>query len=144
MTFCGNLPTRPLSVIQRGYRVELKWFVMQLGSLAQWRISDFLTLRSILSPILKPQSPKSRGRDSSRLRGASIVRTMSCSCAAQAEKSHSYGNTSIPCVRPRRWTHRSLISNPEIQQRGFPELDMTQGSAQQQQCSLFPVSCLPL
>ena len=31
---------------------------------------------------------------------------------AEGGKIAFYANISIPCVRPRRWTHRFLVSNP--------------------------------
>src|SRR5438093_10903133 len=42
---------------------------------------------------------------------------MACSFVLQAERSRSYENISIQRVRPRRWTRRFLVSNPEDKQR---------------------------
>jgi len=49
--------------------------------------------------------------------GVSIVRIMWCSCVLQAARSRFYVNISIPCVLPRLWTPRFLLSNPEDKQR---------------------------
>ena len=58
-------------------------------------------------------SPKSRRRRASSRRGGSIARSMWCSCGQQAARSRSCANISIPCGRPRRWTRRFWVSNPE-------------------------------
>src|SRR6266403_915885 len=81
------------------------WFV---GAVENFRFFDLKVY-----PSADPEAAidEVKGRDSSSPRGASITRTMWCSCAVQAGKSHSYANISIPFAPPRRWTHRSLTSN---------------------------------
>ena len=65
------------------------------------------------APMRTRPSPKSRRRRVSSRRGGSIARNMWSSCGRQAARSHSYANISIPCGRPRRWTHPFWASNPE-------------------------------
>jgi hypothetical protein len=88
------------------------WFV---GAVENFRFFDLKVY-----PFADPEAAVAevKGRDSSSLQGAPISRTMSCSCAVLAGKLRSYGNISIPCVRPRRWTHRFLISLPENRGEG--------------------------
>src|SRR5437867_3949453 len=117
MIFCGNSPTHLPSAIRRGCRGGRRWCVTSPGSWGRWKISVSSTSRCIPSPIRKGRSPNSRRRGLSSLRGVSIARIMCCSFVLQAERSRSYENISIQRVRPRRWTRRFLVSNPEDKQR---------------------------
>ena len=107
----GNFPMRPQSAIRRGSRDG--------GSGASRNMvpggaREFPLLRPqgvCLQPVRKRQSPKSRQRALSSLRGASIFRITCCSCERQATRSRSYANISIPCVRLKRWTHGFLVLN---------------------------------
>ncbi len=83
------------------------WFV---GAVEHFRFFD---LRVYALAIRKAQSPKSKGKDSSNLRGVPTARIMCCSCVLLAARSRSCANISTPCERPRRWTRQFLISNPE-------------------------------
>jgi len=65
---------------------HVTWF---LGAVEDFRFFD---LQGTPAPIRTRQSPKSRRRRVSSLRGVSIARSVCCSCA----------NISTPRVRPRR------------------------------------------
>jgi hypothetical protein len=82
---------------------------------ATWFVEYFRFLDRKVYPFADPEAAVAEVKSEGLIKstGVSIARTMSCSCAVQAGKSHSYGNISIPSGPPRRWTHRSLISNPE-------------------------------
>jgi len=87
------------------------WF---LGAVENFRFYD-LTVYACADPDVAVAEVKAEARI--KRRGVSIARSMWCSCALQAARSRSYANILIPCVRPRRWTRRFLVSNPEDKRR---------------------------
>jgi hypothetical protein len=96
----------------RGRRLRLG---VLCGAVLRWRGAEDSQL--LIPGIRRPghHRPVCKGKGSSRLRDASIARIMWCSCVLQAARSRSYANISTLCVRPRRWTRRLLVSNPEEQ-----------------------------
>lgn len=78
---------------------------------APWKISAFLTSIEVY-PFADPEAAVAEVQAEGLIKSTGRIYCQDY-CAVQPGKSHSYGNISIPCARPRRWTHRSLISNPE-------------------------------
>ena len=90
---------------------HVTWF---LGAVENFRFFD-LKVYALVDPEAAVAEVKAEALSS--LRGVSISKIMWCSCVLQAARSCSYANISIRCVRPRRWTRRSLVSNPEDKRR---------------------------
>ena len=90
---------------------HVTWF---LGAVENFRFFDS---GYIPPPIRKRQSPKSRRRRVSRLRGVPIARRMCSSCVPKAARSRTFASISIQFARPRRWIRRFLVSNLKYKRR---------------------------